>query len=179
MSATLGESTILRSKSAQDGTQDGPRSPQDGSKIVLDRLFGIFNYRFFFASFWVPFWCRFGLPNAPGKVKLGVSAPEGVQDGLEIVLVRFSCRLVVRDRFFRRRGLLLGSILGAPEVILVLFRHFNSSIQPIKSSTRRFNPSTHQPIGSTRQPINSSIQPFNPSIQLVNSSTLDFYTEGR
>ena len=28
-SATEGESTILRSKSAQDGTQDGPRSTQD------------------------------------------------------------------------------------------------------------------------------------------------------
>ena len=38
-SVTEGESTILRSKSAQDGTQDGPRSPQDGSEIVLDRFF--------------------------------------------------------------------------------------------------------------------------------------------
>ena len=51
--------------------------------------------------------------------------PWWVQDGLEIVLVRFSCRLVVRDRFFGRLGLLLGSFLGAPGVVLVLFRHFN------------------------------------------------------
>ena len=39
--------------------------------------------------------------------------PWGIQDGLEIVLVRFSCRLVVRDRFFGRLGLLLGLFLGA------------------------------------------------------------------
>ena len=57
----------MRSKSAQDGTQDGPRSPQDGSKIVLDRFFCLLNFRFVFASFLVPFWCRFGLPNgSPG-----------------------------------------------------------------------------------------------------------------
>ena len=83
-------------------------------------------------------------------------------------MVRFSCRLVVRDRFFGRLGLLLGSFLGAPGVVLVLFRHFNSSLQPFNSSTRRFNPSTHQP-------INSSIQPINSSIQLINSSTLEFW----
>ena len=47
-SAALGESTILESKSAQDGTQDGPRSPQDGSKIVLDRFFGLLNFHFDF-----------------------------------------------------------------------------------------------------------------------------------
>mgnify|MGYP003337677667 CR=1 FL=1 len=29
---------------------------------------------------------------------------------------------------------------------MVLFRHFNSSIQPVNSSTRRFNSSTHQPM---------------------------------
>ena len=46
--------------------------------------------------------------------------PLGVQDGLEIVLVRFSCRLVVRDRFFCPLGLVLGSFLGAPGVVLVL-----------------------------------------------------------
>ena len=65
----------------------------------------------------------------------------------------------------------LGSFLGAPWVVLVLFRHFNSSIQPINSSIRRFNPSTHQPTDSTHQAIISSIQPINPSIQLINSST--------
>ena len=47
---------------------------------------------------------------------------------------------------FGRLGLLLGSFLAAPGVVLVLFRHFNSSIQPVNSSTRRFNPSTHQPM---------------------------------
>ena len=47
---------------------------------------------------------------------------------------------------FGRLGLLLGSFLAAPGVVLVLFRHFNSSIQPINSSTRRFKSSTHQPM---------------------------------
>ena len=72
---------------------------------------------------------------------------------------------------FGRLGLLLGSFLAAPGVVLVLFRHFNSSIQPINSSIRRFNPSTHQPTDSTHQAIISSIQPINPSIQFINSST--------
>ena len=97
--------------------------------------------------------------------------PGAVQDGPKIVLVRSFFRLVVRDRFFGRLGLLLGSFLGAPGVVLVLFRHFNSSIQPINSSIRRFNPSTHQPTDSTHQAIISSIQPINPSIQFINSST--------
>ena len=44
----VGHSTILRSKSAQDGTQDGPRSTQDGSKIVLDRFFHLLIFRFDF-----------------------------------------------------------------------------------------------------------------------------------
>mgnify|MGYP005707410655 CR=1 FL=1 len=74
------------------------------------------------------------------------SALGGIQDGLEFVLLRSFFRLVVRDRFFGRLGLLLGSFLGAPGVVLVLFRHFNSSIQPVNSSTRRFNSSTHQPM---------------------------------
>ena len=47
--------------------------------------------------------------------------PGGVQDGLGIDLARFSCRLVVRDRFFCPLGLLLGSFVGAPGVVLVLF----------------------------------------------------------
>ena len=65
--ATIGESTILRSKSAQDGAQDGPRSPQDESKIVLDRFFWLLNFHFVFALFLVPFWCRFGFRNgSPG-----------------------------------------------------------------------------------------------------------------
>ena len=46
--------------------------------------------------------------------------PGGIQDGLGIALVRFFCRLVVRDRFFCPLGLVLGSLLGAPGVVLVL-----------------------------------------------------------
>ena len=64
---------------------------------------------------WPPKWC----PR--GECKLGFGGPLGVQDGLEIVLVRFSCRLVVRDRFFGCLGLVLGSFLGAPGVVLVLW----------------------------------------------------------
>ena len=55
--------------------------------------------------FWPPKWAPRGTPG------LRESALGGIQDGLEIVLVRFSCRLVVRDRFFGRLGLLLGSFL--------------------------------------------------------------------
>ena len=122
------------------------------------------------------FWFRFGADLASqmapkGWHQTGVWRALGVQDGLEIVLVRFSCRLVVRDRFFDRFGVVLGSFLAPSGVVLVLFRHFNSTIQPINSSIRRFNPSTHQPTDSTHQAIISSIQPINPSIQFINSST--------
>ena len=82
--------------------------------------------------FWPPKWLPRGA-REPVLRPLG-----GVQDGLEIVLVRFSCRLVVRDRFIGRLGVVLGSFLGAPGDVLVIFRHFNPSIQPINSSTRRF-----------------------------------------
>ena len=84
--------------------------------------------------------------------------PGRVQDGPKIVLVWFFFRLVVPDRFFGHLGLLLGSFLGAPGVVLVLFQHFNS----INSSAHRFNPPTHQPIDSTLQ-----------------LRVLEFYTEGR
>ena len=72
----------------------------------------------------------------------------------------------------------LGSFLGALDVVLVLFSAFqliDSTHQPINPSTHRFNPSTHQLIGSTHQPINSSIQPINPSIEPINSRVLEFY----
>ena len=41
-------STILRSKSAQDGALNDPRSLQDGSKIVLDRFFCLLIFCFDF-----------------------------------------------------------------------------------------------------------------------------------
>ena len=72
-----------------------------------------------------------------GRAYARKSALGGIQDGLEILLVRSFFRLVVRDRFFGRLGLLLGSFLAAPGVVLVLFRQLNSSIQPINSSTYR------------------------------------------
>ena len=46
-----------------------------------------------------------------GAAELVVIDPGAVQDGLGIVLVRSFFRLVVRDRFFGRLGLLLGSFL--------------------------------------------------------------------
>ena len=57
----------------------------------------------------------------PGLGWFGQIGPGGVQDGLGIDLARFSCRLVVRDRFFAPLGLVLGSFLGAPGVVLVLW----------------------------------------------------------
>ena len=160
--------------SPEVAAQDGPRWTLGGSKIVLDRfcLPLELSLRFWivFCSVLVPIWPPKWCPRGDGIPGLGPLGP--IQDGFEIALVRFSCRLVVRDRFFVRFGLLLGSFLGAPGVVWVLFPHFNSSIQPINSSTRRFNPSIHQPIDSTRQHINSSIQPINPSTHRFNSSTL-------
>ena len=74
--------------------------------------------------------------------------PGAVQDGLGIVFVRSFFRLVVRDRFFGRLGLLLGSFLGAPWVVLVLFSAFqliDSTHQLINSSIQIINSSTHGP----------------------------------
>ena len=138
----------------QVGPRWHSRRPKIAPRRVQDRL-GSFFFRLDFSlrflivlgSILVPFWPPKWLPR--GAAELGKSALREVQDGLGIVLVRFSCRLVVRDRFFGRLGLLLGSFLGAPGVVLVLFRHFNSSIQPVNSSTRRFNASTHQLINSS------------------------------
>ena len=78
-----------------------------------------------------------------GCARTEAPAPWAIQDGPKIVLVRSFFRLVVRDRFFGRLGLLLGPFLGAPGVVLVLFR----------CSTHRFNPSTHQLVDSTHQPM--------------------------
>ena len=92
----------MRSKTAQDGTPNGPRSLQDRSKIVLDRYFFLLIFRFDFGSLSDRFWCRFGLPNGTGGGPLHCANRP---------LVRFFFRLVVRDRFFGRLGLLLGSFL--------------------------------------------------------------------
>ena len=62
---------------------------------------------------WPPKWFPRGTPE------LRESALGGIQDGHEIVWVRFSCRLVVRDRFFGALGLVLGSFRGVPGVVLV------------------------------------------------------------
>ena len=139
-----------------------PKRPKIASRRVQDRLGSVFLTLEFsfcvcivFGSVLVPIWP----PKwSPGGAQIAVVRPlEGVQDGLGINLARFSCRLVARGRFVGRLGVVLGSFLGAPWVVLVLFRHFNSSIQPINSSTHRFNISTHQLIDSTHQPINPSV----------------------
>ena len=123
-----------------------PRSLQDGSKIVLDRYFFLLIFRYDFRSFWVPFLVVLGCPNGPLEVtprganrRAHVRVSVCVCVCLGSVLLS-SCRL---GSFFGRFGVVLGSFLGAPGVVLVLFRRFNSSIQPVNSSTRRFNASTH------------------------------------
>ena len=50
-------------KKRQNGAKMGPRSLQDSSKIVLDRLFLLFRFRFVFLSFSAPFRCRLGCQN--------------------------------------------------------------------------------------------------------------------
>ena len=123
-----------RPQTTQNRPKTGPRSSWIGffDSSIFDR-FGI-DFGAVLASQMAPQGCAHFTQIGPGAV----------QDGLGIVLVRSFFRLVVRDRFFGRLGLLLGSFLAAPGVVLVLFRHFNSSIQPVNSSTRRFNSSTHQ-----------------------------------
>ena len=102
-------------KTAQDRPKTSPRSS----------WFGFFG-SCFFASILIRYRIDFGVVLASkmeprGHARALGLAPGGVQDGLEIVLVRFSCRLVVRDRFFCPLGLVLGSFLGAPGVVLVLW----------------------------------------------------------
>ena len=134
----------------QESTENDPRSPQDGSKIVLD-LFVLpldFSVRFWivFGSIWVSFWTPKWHHRGDRILGLGPLGP--IQDGLEIALVRFSCRLVVRDRFFGRLGVVLGSFWGRFGALRGSFWCF------FGSSTHRFNPSTHQLVDSTHQLIN-------------------------
>ncbi len=55
----------------QDGTQNDPRSPQDGSKTNYERLFFVSNFVFDFCPFWVPLWWHFGSLLAPFWHPLG------------------------------------------------------------------------------------------------------------
>ena len=98
---------VLDVFSPKMATQDGPRSLQDESKIVLDRFFGLLHFRFDFGSFSVPFWIVFGRRNGPLEVTpRGATRPLGEsQDGLGVVLVRFLVRLAVWDRFCTLFGL--------------------------------------------------------------------------
>ena len=56
-----------------------------------------------------------------GHAYIVLIGPWGVQDGLGVVLVRFSCRLVIQVCFFDPLELLLGSFWGAPGVVLGLW----------------------------------------------------------
>ena len=143
-------------KRAPQTTQDRPKKAPRSSWIVFFALDFSLRFWIVFGSILVPIWP----PKCPpkGAHELLVRPLGGVQDGLEIVLVRFSCRLVVRDRFFGRLGVVFGRSRGRFGVFFSL-------------SNRRFNPSTHQPIDSTHQHINSSIQPINPSTRQFNPST--------
>ena len=109
----------------QVGPRWHPRRPKIAPRRIQDRLGSVFLPLDFSLRFWivsgsalVPIWPPKWLPRG---AQIAVLRPlGGDQDGLEIVLVRFSCRLVVRDRFFCPLGLVLGSFLGAPGVVLVL-----------------------------------------------------------
>ena len=60
---------------AQDGAKIDPRSPQDGSKIVLDRFFHLLIFRFDFLSFLAPFWAD--LASQRGTPELGITLGGG------------------------------------------------------------------------------------------------------
>ena len=141
----------MRSKSAQDGTQDGPRSPQDGSKIVLDRVFCLS----IFASFLDCFLFRFGADlssqmTSRGRADSTAPAPWGES----------------RRSWNRLGSVFLSSCLSGSL--------FWSSWAPLGvvfgRSVGRFGAfSAFQLIDSTRQLINSSIQRINSSTyQLIN-----------
>ena len=162
----------------QVGPRWRPRRPKIAPRRIQDRLGSVFltldfSVRFLivFGSILVPFWPPKWSPWGGGKLGLGPLGP--IQDGLEIVLVRFSCRLVVRGRFFGRLGVVLGSSWGR-------FWAFRGSFWCFSGiSTHRFNPSTHQLVDSTHQLINPSIQLINPSTHRFNPSTYQFNTECR
>ena len=122
----------------QDRPKIAPRWVQDRLGSPFFRLEFSLRFLIVLGSILVPFWPPKWAPG--GAPILGESAgwgsktvPRSSWFGPFFVLSFGIAFLVV-----------LGSFLGAPGVVLVLFRHFNSSIQPVNSSTRRFNSSTHQ-----------------------------------
>ena len=144
----------------QESTQNDPRSPQDGSKIVLDRFFGLLNFRFDFLSFWDRFWCRFGLPNGPPGVSANWGwAPWG------------RSKTVLKSSWF---GSLV--VLSFGIAFLVVLGSFSGRFWALRGSfwcffgisTHGFNPSTHQLVASTHQLINPSIQLIKPSTHRFN-----------
>ena len=75
----LGFPMVFDVSSSKMAAQNDPRSPQDESKIVLERLFCLLNFRFVLGSFSAPFWCRFGRQHdAPGV------PPNWGLEGLEV-----------------------------------------------------------------------------------------------
>ena len=94
-----------------------PKTAKIAPRRVQDRLGSVFwalefplRFCIVLGSALVPIWP----PKwSPGGAQIAVLRPlGGVQDGLEIVLVRFPGRLVARDRFFGHLGVVLGSFEG-------------------------------------------------------------------
>ena len=133
------KTTGFRRFFAQDG---GPRRPKIDPRPIQDRLGSFFKTLDLLLRCWIIF-CSVLVPIWPpkrpprGAHELLVRPLGGVQDGLEIVLSRFPGRLVARDRFFGRLGVVWESFW--------LF---------FGTSTRRFNLSTHQFVDTTHQLIN-------------------------
>ena len=103
-----------------------PQTTQDPSKTGPRSSWIAFFASCFFASIFDRLGVDFGAvlgskmePQGGGRARQ--IGPWGVQDGLGVVLVRFSCRLVIQVRFFDPLGLLLGSFWGAPGVVLGLW----------------------------------------------------------
>jgi hypothetical protein len=119
----------MASKTVQDPPKTGPRSSWVG---FFDCLFFASIFHCFGMDFWVVLASQMEPPGMPRTRQIG---PGGVQDGPKIVLVRSCFRLVVRDRFFDRLGLLLGSFLG---VLGLFLGHLGVSWARFGSSWARF-----------------------------------------
>ena len=150
----------------QESTQDGPRSPQDRSKIVLDRFFHLLIFRFDFVSFSVPFWCRFGLPNGAQGVRANLCS--GPWRRSKTVLGSSWVSSLVVLSFGIAFLVVLGSSWGRFWALRGSFWCF------FGISTHRFNPLTHQFVDSTPQLIDPPIQLIKPSSHRFNLSTHRF-----